>query len=144
VVLDVCLWHIASFRCAAKLGRYWRYSGHCSALAHIANFGIFPAQSLKQGTKCRNSTTSIGFIGIAVRTSKRRRQPEPTHSLTGKPNIKARCRIDPICWINIFVTHHLNCGGALPTLKPCGLKRPRSSLGLFFEFTLWLVQNILL
>ena len=28
------------------------------ALAHIANSGIFPAQSLKQGTKCRISTTS--------------------------------------------------------------------------------------
>jgi hypothetical protein len=42
----------------AKFGRYLVHSGHCSALAHIANFGIFPAQSLKQGTKCRNSTTS--------------------------------------------------------------------------------------
>src|ERR1035437_8815922 len=36
-----------------------RHSGHCSALAHIANSGIFPAQSLKQGTKCRNSTASV-------------------------------------------------------------------------------------
>jgi len=52
----VCFWHLASFRYAAKLGRYWRHSGHCSALAHIANSGIFPAQSLKQGTKCRIST----------------------------------------------------------------------------------------
>jgi hypothetical protein len=32
-------------------------SGHFSALAHIANSGIFPVQSLKQGTKCRISTT---------------------------------------------------------------------------------------
>src|SRR5659263_228676 len=55
-IRDVGYWHIASFRCAAKLGRYWRHSGHCSALAHIANSGIFPAQSLKQDTKCRNST----------------------------------------------------------------------------------------
>src|SRR5450830_918911 len=42
---------------------YWRHSGHCSALAHIANSGIFPAQSLKQGTKCRNSTTSCRCAG---------------------------------------------------------------------------------
>jgi hypothetical protein len=45
-------------RCAAKLGRYWKHSGHCSALAHIANSDIFPAQGLKQGTKCQISTTS--------------------------------------------------------------------------------------
>jgi hypothetical protein len=25
---DVRFWHIASFRCAAKFGRYWRHSGH--------------------------------------------------------------------------------------------------------------------
>jgi hypothetical protein len=60
--MNVCCWHIASFRCAAKLGRYWRHSGHCSALAHIANSGIFPAQSLKQGTKCRISTTRAAQI----------------------------------------------------------------------------------
>ncbi len=26
-------WHIASFRCAEKFGRYWVHSGHCSVLA---------------------------------------------------------------------------------------------------------------
>src|SRR5664280_768360 len=28
---DVCFWHIASFRCAAKLDRYWRHSGQVPA-----------------------------------------------------------------------------------------------------------------
>ena len=37
-------------------------SGHCSALAHIANSGIFPAQSLKQGTKRQISTTSCPTV----------------------------------------------------------------------------------
>ena len=37
-------------------------SGHCSALAHIANSGIFPVQSLKQGTKCRISTTRLNVF----------------------------------------------------------------------------------
>src|SRR5450759_4683747 len=45
---------------------YWRHSGHCSALAHIANSGIFPAQSLKQGTKCRNSTTRRVCVTTAL------------------------------------------------------------------------------
>ena len=36
-------------------------------LAHIANSGIFPAQSLKQGTKCRISTTSSIQGGRAFR-----------------------------------------------------------------------------
>jgi len=42
------------------------HSGHCSALAHIANSGIFPAQSLKQGTKCRNSTTRRVCVTTAL------------------------------------------------------------------------------
>jgi hypothetical protein len=46
------------FAATQQFGRFWRYSGHCSALAHIANSDIFPAQSLKQGTKCQISTTS--------------------------------------------------------------------------------------
>jgi hypothetical protein len=25
---NVCLWHLASFRCAAKFGRYWVHNGH--------------------------------------------------------------------------------------------------------------------
>jgi hypothetical protein len=52
---------------------------HCSALAHVANSGIFPAQSLKQGTNCRLSTTrrdsrrtrymkSIHRLGVAALT----------------------------------------------------------------------------
>jgi hypothetical protein len=55
------------------------YRDHCSALAHVANSGIFPAQSLKQGTKCRISTTrrdsrrtrymkSIHRLGVAALT----------------------------------------------------------------------------
>src|SRR5450830_2067276 len=62
---------------------YWRHSGHCSALAHIANSGIFPAQSLKQGTKCRNSTTSnasgslVGLSCFAESDNLFRRQVVP-------------------------------------------------------------------
>jgi hypothetical protein len=43
-----------------------RHSGNCSALAHIANSGIFPAQSLKQGNKCRNSTTSCAYLDFVM------------------------------------------------------------------------------
>ena len=43
-----------------------------------------------------------------------RRQPAPTHSLTGKPNINARYRLDRVCPINEFVAHHLNCGRGVP------------------------------
>ena len=37
---DLVLWHLASFRCAAKIGRYWRHSGHWSALARNALVAI--------------------------------------------------------------------------------------------------------
>jgi hypothetical protein len=33
VVTDVCFWHLASFHCAAKIGRYWGNSDHCSTMA---------------------------------------------------------------------------------------------------------------
>jgi hypothetical protein len=49
---------LSVIRCDALFWSLSGRSGHCSVLAHIANSGIFPAQSLKQGTKCRNSTTS--------------------------------------------------------------------------------------
>ena len=34
---------------------------------HIADYGIFPAQSLKQGAKCQISTTRSAFHPIATR-----------------------------------------------------------------------------
>jgi hypothetical protein len=49
--------YLAIHKLPADYPIYWRHSGHCSALAHIANSGIFPAQSLKQGTKRQISTT---------------------------------------------------------------------------------------
>src|ERR1035437_10372125 len=29
-LINVCCWHIASFRCAAKFGSYWGMRGHCT------------------------------------------------------------------------------------------------------------------
>jgi hypothetical protein len=35
---DVACWHIASFRCVANFGRYWRHSGHAEpVLANLKN-----------------------------------------------------------------------------------------------------------
>jgi hypothetical protein len=44
---NVRYWHLASFRCAAKFGRYWRHSGHCSALALNGSVAIDPKRTFR-------------------------------------------------------------------------------------------------
>ena len=46
---DVAYWHIATIQTHALNGRYRVHSGHCLALAHIANSGIFLVQSVNAG-----------------------------------------------------------------------------------------------
>src|SRR5664280_2342847 len=41
--------HIASFRCAARIGRYWTKSGHCSALARTGSVVNDPKRTWPSG-----------------------------------------------------------------------------------------------
>ena len=54
VQAQVRLWHFASFRCAAKIGRYWWHSVHWSALALNGSVTIDPKRTLgpSQSANC--------------------------------------------------------------------------------------------
>jgi hypothetical protein len=45
-VRDGGFWHISSFGCAAKIGRYWSNSGHCSTLALNGSVANDPERTL--------------------------------------------------------------------------------------------------
>jgi hypothetical protein len=44
---DVAYWHFASFRSAAKIGRYWGHSGHWSAMARNASVVNDPERTFR-------------------------------------------------------------------------------------------------
>src|ERR1035437_9313275 len=53
---NVAYWHIASFRCAAKIGRYWVHSGHWSAFALNGSVANDPMRQL--GSCCDNKAAT--------------------------------------------------------------------------------------
>jgi hypothetical protein len=50
-VVDVCFCHFASFRCAAKFGRYRRHCGHCSGLALNGSVANDPKRTFDAATQ---------------------------------------------------------------------------------------------
>jgi hypothetical protein len=46
---NVAYWHLASFRCAAEIGRYWRRSGHWPELALNASVANDPSRHFATG-----------------------------------------------------------------------------------------------
>jgi hypothetical protein len=51
---NVGFWHIASFRCVAKFGRYWSSSGHCSTPARNVSVENDPTETLAARTNPGN------------------------------------------------------------------------------------------